>query len=172
MVLEMDERAIPQLLVACGNAALPVEVQQVRLNVERSATGRAGGMRGGEEGGGRGGAPTIVQPKVRHDTVTIQGIVYIFNPPDKTKLEIVDEPAEPGTATETAPADATTPTTETPVAAGDPATEEPASEEPPATEPVAAEPEAEPATQPAERAVDDPAAPVEVEVPAVQPAAP
>ena len=188
MVLEMDERAIPQLLVQCANASLPVEVHQVRINEGRSARGTTGGgaARGGEEGGG--GQAGVIKPKVKHDVVTIQGVIYIFNPPDKEKLEIVDEPAEgdPAATIET-PADAVdTPTdaVDTPADAGDapadgdddPTVDDPDADDPTVDEPAAADPEAE-----AEAEAGDPAAepvpavepePVAEEAPVAEPVAP
>ncbi|MCA9246738.1 MAG: hypothetical protein KDA42_06470 [Planctomycetales bacterium] len=155
MVLEMDEQAIPLLLAQCGSAPLPVEVRQVRVNQDRSARGRSGGgsMRGGEEGGAMaGGQTTTIEPKVQHETVTIQGIIYIFNPPDKEKLGITDEQL----AAAEAPAAATEP------AATEPAATEPAAELAPAAgDPIdeaTGEPAAAPAAAPADGAAADPAA--------------
>jgi hypothetical protein len=75
MVLMMDERWLPKVLVECANAPLPIEVQRLRINREKSgmdkdnqafdlgpSAGAAPGMMGGRgyeggrgmEGGGRG----------------------------------------------------------------------------------------------------------------------
>ena len=50
LALQMDQRWIPQLIVECANATLPIEVQQVRIN---PAVGDGGGGVLGR--GGRGG---------------------------------------------------------------------------------------------------------------------
>jgi hypothetical protein len=70
MQLYMNQRAIPDLLAMCANAALPIEVQRVRINPAESGAGfdatlavagpEGGGMtdsggRGSMDGGGRGG---------------------------------------------------------------------------------------------------------------------
>lgn len=62
MRLYMDQRWIPKVLIECSNAALPIEVQRVRINPEQSGAGfdatlvgSGGGMPmggGGMEGGG------------------------------------------------------------------------------------------------------------------------
>ncbi len=57
MVLLMQQRAIPTLLVECANATLPVEVRRVRVNAEKSGVGfslGAGDAAGGYGGGGGG----------------------------------------------------------------------------------------------------------------------
>jgi hypothetical protein len=119
LVLRMDPREIPRLVVACANAVLPVEVQQVRLNVDPNSGGTArGGMSspggpggvsydsgisyGGEGGYGGGnyggpgsnlaGAQGGPGPRqVPQQRVVIQGIVYIYNPPNLEKLGLTPE---------------------------------------------------------------------------------
>ncbi len=51
MLLYMDLRELPRLLVECANATLRVEVEQVRINVFASPAAKSGGLGGG--GGGR-----------------------------------------------------------------------------------------------------------------------
>jgi hypothetical protein len=98
MTLEMDLRWLPYLITECANQPLQVEVEQVRINPSGTDTGGMGGSfrgRGGSRGGfesGSGGSPFSsegqggeirsfdAQPHV--GTVVIQGIIYIFNPPD------------------------------------------------------------------------------------------
>jgi hypothetical protein len=111
MLLTMDQRWIPKLLVECANAPLPIEVQRVRVNPEQSATGTIGGTGGGmgQEGmmGGRSGfssgyssgasgfaggsanAPPM-PPAIAADyaTVEIQGLVYIYNEPSAEQLSV------------------------------------------------------------------------------------
>lgn len=49
----MNQEMIPDLLVACANADLPIEVRQVRITFDPSVSSRSGG--GGGMGGGMGG---------------------------------------------------------------------------------------------------------------------
>lgn len=128
LVLRMDPREIPRLLVACANAVLPVEVQQVRLNVDPNSgggirggvggPGGSGGPGGGSNYGGMsgpgagpgmgygggnayGGAPGANLPgegqgglgprQVPQQRVVIQGIIYIYNPPNLEKLGLTPE---------------------------------------------------------------------------------
>lgn len=98
MRLQMDQGYIPQVLVECANAALPIEVQRVRINPEKSGAdfaaggaiggGYAGGYRGGEGGMEMG---SYAQPgAVPSDfvTVEIQGLVYVYNAPDPAVLTV------------------------------------------------------------------------------------
>lgn len=70
MLLMMEQKAIPDVLIECANAALPIEVKRVRINAEKSGAGfdatiagaaaampgMDGGRGGGTDGGGyRGG---------------------------------------------------------------------------------------------------------------------
>ena len=54
MLLTMDQRELPRLLVECANATLRVEVEQVRINVGAAPAAKSGGM-GGVGGGRMGG---------------------------------------------------------------------------------------------------------------------
>lgn len=131
MVLTMDQRWIPKVLVECANAPLPIEVQRLRINPEQSGAGYTGtigssagmggvgGMMGGGMEGGRGvpsfmGSPSSftgggaaaapLPPGIAADyaTVEIQGLVYIFNEPSEEQLKV--EGAEDAAAGE-APAE-------------------------------------------------------------------
>jgi hypothetical protein len=106
MVLTIDPKWIPILLVECANAPLPVEAELVRINGSLSAVGfessggvGGGGGRGGYDGGGtdggrgygggggrRGAAVSTVgvtgAPQQGTVDLELQGAVYIFNPPD------------------------------------------------------------------------------------------
>lgn len=101
MNLEMDQRWLPHLLVECANAALPVEVEQVKINPEKSGGSFAtsggrfggGGRRGGEFGRmTTGDEDTMPNPNIAK--VEIQGVVYIYNEPDSSVLSLpgLDEP--------------------------------------------------------------------------------
>ena len=93
LVLRMDPKEIPQLIVNCANADLPVEIQQVRVNVD------AGGRSKRIE------APVLSQEdrnagrKVPHVEVSMQGVIYIFNPPNTDKLKMSSVASAGGAAT-------------------------------------------------------------------------
>jgi hypothetical protein len=105
MVLRMDARWLPQLITACANEPLRVEVQEVRINPgdvsESGSLGAPGGFGGGR--GGIGGASLFpdhtgiqtfsAQPHVKN--IVVQGIIYIFNKPN---MNILAPPAEQQTA--------------------------------------------------------------------------
>ena len=136
MVLMMDERYLPNILVECANAPLPIEVQRLRINKEKSGIDKDGqafelaasagagapGMMGGrgEMGrgmgmpmGGRGeGGRSMGMPMggrgyeggamgmslnpadtANLATVEIQGLVYIYMPPDPTILVVPGDDA-------------------------------------------------------------------------------
>lgn len=88
MELRMDERELPKLLAECANATLPVEVRQVRINpgaaVDASGFGEGQRSVSPREGGEAAEDPAVVP-------VVIQGIIYIFNPPNR---EVLGLPAE------------------------------------------------------------------------------
>ena len=114
MVLVVDQRRIANLLVNCANSPMPVVVCQVNLNPGQGGTlklGGAGDMVGGAFGGpmgmmpgsggedmydggmdmgaGFGGGPTSRNrdQQITYDMpIEVQGIIYIFNPPDREKL--------------------------------------------------------------------------------------
>jgi hypothetical protein len=107
---QLDQRKLNVLLSACGNARLPVEVRQIRVNPDHVTTGPSGGgdsgplMPGvpafGGEGGGPGAMPGVgMRPgMVKGNLVTdatvdpslidieLYGIVYIYNPVNKSQL--------------------------------------------------------------------------------------
>jgi hypothetical protein len=103
MALEMDARRLEELLVECANAELPVEVQQVRINVDPTGAGNRGGAyqsRTGDDGGlvvstGRRGVEgQVVDPAVV--PVIVQGTIYIYNPPNLQALGLATgEPVQP-----------------------------------------------------------------------------
>lgn len=129
MVLMMDERWLPKVLVECANAPLPIEVQRLKINAAKSGVDKEGqpfdlaaaagavpmgGGRGGEMGmpmgrpmgggmpmgrpmGGEAMGMTLNPAETAHlATVEIQGVVYIYLPPDPAILTVPgDEAASP-----------------------------------------------------------------------------
>ncbi len=128
MDLHMHQRRIPKLLVECANSAMPIEVVRVRIN-----PGQAGASQQGERGGATGRRPTAGPRIIREGgmggaaspgeensdylDVEVFGIIYIYNPPDLTKLgtgaagtaERPEDPAAAGPG-EQPPAQVPTPT--------------------------------------------------------------
>jgi hypothetical protein len=108
--LEIDQRRLNKLLTEFGNAALPVEVRQLRINRTAAAAGNPGSFfaalggggpgpgGGGMEGGyapryGEGGLPNGAGNLTRDATVDsnlikleLYGIVYLYNPVNRTVL--------------------------------------------------------------------------------------
>ncbi len=77
MKLVMDQREITRLLTECANYPLPVEVRQLRI------------MPVASQSGGQGAAQTTSasKPGEAYDVlVEVNGIIYLFNPPDPAKL--------------------------------------------------------------------------------------
>jgi hypothetical protein len=132
LVLQMDERWLPKVLVECANAPLPIEVQRLRINAEKSGMDKEGqpfDLTGGAGSSGMGGSREMGMPMGRPSsmpmgrpmgremggmggmgmnaslspaeaaslaTVEIQGVVYIYLPPDKSILTVPgDEAASP-----------------------------------------------------------------------------
>ncbi|QDV68590.1 hypothetical protein Poly24_23000 [Rosistilla carotiformis] len=186
LTLKMDQRKLPQLLTACGNARLMVEVRQVRINT--SSTGAASGGMGMEMGGmgmemggmgmemggmgagfgemgmTGGGMPggNRVDEYPFDLPIEVYGVIYIYNPPDLEKLGVEE------VTTETVVNDQSIGEAPVANAAGTqaPATPEPAA---PNVEPAAGEPPVE--NPPAPAAVDPPAAVPPVAAPEDPPAA-
>ncbi len=110
MVLQIDQRWLTRLISECANQPLQIEVREVRINPQGVSGEGGGGMLGGGYGGGYGGRgeggggmagsmfPELTgiqtfpaQPNIID--VEIQGIIYIFNEPNPTVLQVTDEPA-------------------------------------------------------------------------------
>ncbi len=100
LTLQVDQRWLSRLIVELANAPLQIEIQEVRVDPKEEM---GGGMMGGRGGGGMGMMPGLGggaaeiqffdrQPHVKN--VILQGIVYIFNPPDETLLNVDEEGAE------------------------------------------------------------------------------
>lgn len=130
MRVRMDQRYLSRLLIECANAPLTLEVRQVRINPGTSGavtTSYGGSSSGGNPYGASGGfgamsssgmsesassgmsgygdssgsGPGAGGPGTSFDAVVeIYGIVYIYNPPVKGPLDVVD----PNGGGETAPA--------------------------------------------------------------------
>jgi hypothetical protein len=118
MSLKMNQRAVPELLAACGSAKLMVKVRQTRIMPKGKTLSTGGSMSGGmgmgmedmgmEEDMGMGGmggmgmggmggrgmggyTPGSSQPVDEFPLdmqVEIYGLIYIYNPPDLEKLAI------------------------------------------------------------------------------------
>lgn len=79
MVLEMDSKWLSQLMWELANAPLQVEVEQVRFNPD--AKGR----------NNRGGEVEAFDRRPTFGTVTLKGVIYIFNQPDPTIAQFEEE---------------------------------------------------------------------------------
>ncbi len=99
MQLMMDQRWIPRILIECANAALPVEVEQLRINPNQSSQGFAGRSRPNS----RARALQGIEPDPNLADVEIRGVVYIYNEPDTAELAIPGD-TDPGTDATTAAA--------------------------------------------------------------------
>jgi hypothetical protein len=98
MALQMDERWLPHLISECANAPLQVEVKEVRINPSETGSGGSYSGRGGrgESGGGYGSAAGTegdqmapeAEPNMKR--VIVQGIIYIFNEPSTTAVQVAD----------------------------------------------------------------------------------
>ena len=104
MNLKMDQRAIHELLAACGSADLMVEVTQVRILGSSRSSGATmtstsstvGGGGGLGALGGSGTSPTRSSSRSKSDAgdfpfdvnVELYGMVYLYNTPDPNKLPV------------------------------------------------------------------------------------
>lgn len=191
--LLIEQKRIPSLIVNAANSKMPVEFRVFRLNPDAKgvitgggaaasadgATGMGAGMAsmGAGLGGGTpahvGGAGGETEERRTDDkddadpanvTVELYGIIYIFNPPAKERLQTEAEAAASAAAAGAAAAPATpapaTPVPTTPAPATPaPATPAPATPAPatPAPAPAPATPPTTPAVPPAAPAAGAPA---------------
>ncbi len=89
----IDQRQINKLLVECANSPLPVDVKQFRVNPNSK---KSEGSHGGAPQN-QGGPKTATAMSDSFDVnVELEGIIYIFNPPDPTKLGGADASATAG----------------------------------------------------------------------------
>jgi len=85
MILMMDQRWLPQVLLECANAPLPVEVKWLRINPEKSrSTGGRASSGGRRRSSGQQGQ--LEDPNFA--TVEIQGVVLIYGEPNKEILNV------------------------------------------------------------------------------------
>ena len=88
MVLMMEQTWIPRVLTECANAALPVEIKTLRVN--SSLSGAGFGNTGSrtpvrrQTGSSGGNDKSLVE-------LELQGVVHIYNKPDKSRLGIQGE---------------------------------------------------------------------------------
>jgi hypothetical protein len=171
--LMMDQREISLLLAECANSPLPVEVHQVRINpasLRKENKTVSPSVFGGAKRGGGGGASAASSGGPDQDLnpydmpVEVFGIIYIYNPPNRAKLDVIGQAAgaaEPSAAGEPA---AGPPGEEKP-AMNEPAGEKPAEPKEPVPVPADADKPAAVIPEPAAAAAPKPA------VPAAAPAA-
>lgn len=143
MVLVIDQKKIPKLLVECGNSSMPVEVQRVTITSLTkppqsgfSGAGLPGGMAGADTSRrdrglnfgampGLGAMPGQIATgesdgSDNYARVDVLGIIYIFNPPNEKTLgtgTAGEMAAVPGLGMPLAPA-AKAPSPTTPAAGG------------------------------------------------------
>ena len=161
MSLKMNQRAIPELLAACGSANLMIKVRQTRImpkgDISRSSNGNGFDEMTGGNGRGSNRNDQSTDEFPLDMQVEIYGLIYIYNPPDLAKLaieqiteETVDQAVQDLSGEAKEPIQAATPVAEPPPAAGasgdavlptpDPAAPAPAvtppAETPPAVTPI------------------------------------
>ena len=169
MDLIMDQRKLPILLAECANSSMPIEVRRVRIHKSATApvdlgalppltaSGKTPGPRAQSPPGmaaspqGR-GQPIVGQIVGQADSqdvtpnempIDIQGIIYIYDPPNEKKLGTGSE-AEKGKEQESQGEKGVAAS-----AAGTPAASAEPSKEPAGTPAASAEPSKEPAGAPA-----------------------
>ena len=92
MRLMMDQRYLTQLLVECADAALPVEVKQVRVNPDASGSGFGGNQYGAVRSNfGSMSGMEEMQSDANLADVEIRGVVYIYNQPDESVFELLGD---------------------------------------------------------------------------------
>jgi len=91
MKLTMDQQYVDELLVACGECLLPLEVRQVRLDsvplpnrLEGAFNKEAADKEPGD--GNQGKQPQTNDPHSVDVTVELAGVIYIYNPVEKERL--------------------------------------------------------------------------------------
>jgi hypothetical protein len=127
--LHMDQRQISRLLVACADSPMPIEVRRVRIRPgkgERLEAGMTTSSQSAASSGRddvrrsrdstRGGNRMAAVPGSEEDEtgsfevpVEIQGIIYIYNPPDKNMISSATAGEKPADETPPAPGAAVTP---------------------------------------------------------------
>jgi hypothetical protein len=74
--LNMDQRQLTKLLAECANSPLPLEVRQLRFGAKESSSG----------GANKSAAATPSAADSHEVAVELNGIIYLYNPPDPEKL--------------------------------------------------------------------------------------
>ena len=80
MLLEMDQRMLPELIVQLANAPLQVEIEQFRINPGDSSSSSRSRTRNAEV------QSFDRQPEVA--LVDLKGTIYIFNEPNEEQLTV------------------------------------------------------------------------------------
>jgi len=112
MLVSLDQSKIPKLLAECGNSNMPIEIRNVRIRpghgtgLNLGAIAPASVLATTRNGSG-GDLPT----GATYIPVEIHGLIYIYNPPDSTKLgtEALAEAPDTTPEVETQPTTDTTP---------------------------------------------------------------
>lgn len=88
--LKMDQRYLSRLITELANAPLQIEVEEVRIDPSGDAGGGRGGSRGrrSRNSGNSGEVQAFGQEPHVRERVIIQGLVYIFYPPDQDILTV------------------------------------------------------------------------------------
>jgi hypothetical protein len=82
MKLKIDQREIAKLLVECANSPLPVEVRQLRINPKAESRDNRGPTPAGSQS-----ADGSATDHAGYDVpIELSGIIYIYNPPDASRL--------------------------------------------------------------------------------------
>ena len=130
MGLEIKQTKIPTLLAECANSKMPIEVRRFRFNPGEGATlnlRQAPGPAAGE----RSGKGVVTYPTASQESpssadksyvsIEIDGIICIYEKPDREKLGTGAAAEEPETATQPAGTPPDTTSSTPPAAASDPA---------------------------------------------------
>ena len=90
MVVEMDQRLLPIVLVECANATLPIEVTGLTVNREKSNTSGFSD-RSGSRFQGAMGSRRQTDDLRSLSQIVIQGVVLIYEPPDESVLPAAED---------------------------------------------------------------------------------
>lgn len=111
MVLVVRESKLPDLLAACANAKLPIEVRQCLVHQAEVKAGAAAAAPARNAPAARPGAPapaaaadgkaSVVDPNTDVE-IDLYGVIYLYNPPSRTALGL---PEDEGAAAEEAAAE-------------------------------------------------------------------
>jgi hypothetical protein len=137
MSLVVDQRQVPKLLVECANSTMPIEVRRIQLKAGEAAAIDLGSMATAAAAGpaarsdkprsrmpapkGSGGPRRLGSKSDAENSsagqydipVDLAGVIYIYNPPDRQRLGMGAESAEPSVPGSAAPSVPATPPAET-----------------------------------------------------------